>query len=77
MSSNKIELLTPTELADSAGISVPYVYVLEAQGVIDSVVNGKHLYETGTVAIVREYMSRPRSGRTRDELGRFEPEIEY
>ena len=73
----KMRLLSPKELADKTGISIPYVYVLERNGVIESVDEHKHLYTEGTVTDVLEYMARPRSGRLRDHLGRFEPEIEY
>ena len=72
----KMKLLTTFELSELSGISVPYVYVLEQRGIIESVVEDKHLYEIETVAVVREYMNRPRSGRSRDGLGRFEPELE-
>jgi hypothetical protein len=74
-----MELITSKNLAKAAGISVPYVYLLEKKGVIESVLpdSGKHIYEIGAVAAIREYLDRPRSGRARDELGRFQPEIEY
>ena len=74
-----MELITSKNLAKAAGISVPYIYLLEKKGVIKSVLpdSGKHIYEIGAVAAIREYLDRPRSGRIRDELGRFQPEIEY
>lgn len=74
-----MDLITSKELAKETGISVPYVYMLEKKGVIKSMLpnSGKHIYEVGAIAAIFEYMNRPRSGRARDEMGRFQPEIEY
>lgn len=75
--SETIKLLSAKTLSRVTGISVPYIYKLERDGIIESLMDDQHIYEEGTVAIVREFMDRPRSGRKRNELGMFEAEIEY